>query len=278
MSDQFKDEIRSRMNASDKRYLYRGGSVENVVAELDSQRVTPTESPILTGPVPDGPVESRTRLDELGSFTQTGTAHVVGGFTDNMAATRRFRGSKGLILVLDSDEHRLRDVEKVEYTYDYMNENPGVLPHVLTTATGEIRDESGDLWGIYNSSPLRPEGPRVNIIDHSGGEGNLPATSADSMFADEREWVNPDSEWGQGLRGVVKAVIGVYAVSGVDVVSKWEELFNTLPTLADIYTFHINNDADGLWDESVISTAVGPSGEVIPVEEVPTALRNGDTL
>lgn len=273
----YKEEILERAGGSGKRYIYRGGSVEDMADELDRGRVESAEYPILTGEVPDGKVADRTPLRDVGTFDQTDTANVSGGFTDNMASTRRFRGSKGVILVIDSQDNRRRGVEKVEYTYEYMNDNPGVLPHILKTAKGEIRDKNGDLWGIYKDIPTA-RGSRKKVVEHSGGEGNLPATSSDSMFADESEWVNPDSPVGQTLRGGVKAVIGVYNVSGIDIVDKWEELFNTLPTLADIYTFHITGDIDGVWDESVISTAVGPSGDVVPVEDVPTALRNGDSL
>jgi hypothetical protein len=167
-------------------------------------------------------------------------------------------------------------IEPVEYTYDYMNDNPGVLPHVLTTQDGEIRDPNGGIWGTFNEKPTARGGSK-RIVENSGGRGDLPATTPDSMFADEREWVASGKPF-QSLRGSVEAVIAVYDSRDIDPVAKWEELFETIPTLADIYVYHISGESGSIWGSSTISTVVAPPGEVVDVDDVPTALRNGDEL
>ena len=265
MTDEFKHEIRSRARGGGPEYVYRGGDVEIIRKELESQLLPATECSVYTfqNPQQSVPFDS----------TTPDTATVAGGVTDDLAQTRRFRGSRGVAIVLDTSDNRF-PYEPIQYSYDFHNANPGVLPHILSTADGEVRDNSGDLYGVFEDRPLAGGGRSLNMT-HTR-DGSLPATSPNSRFADEREWVATGlNRAGVSTRGIVDGLVGVVASDRVDLEEYHNRLFETMPLLGEIYTIRVDGEKRmEVWDESVITQAIGPQGEIDPAD-VPPRFRNG---
>lgn len=263
MSDDFKDEIRERMYEAE--YVYRGGDVETIRGELEDGLLPGSEYPIYTFDTSAGSLPFKS--------TEPDTAVVAGGVTDDLAQTRRFRGAKGVALVLDATDPRFL-YNQVDYSYDFFNANPGALPHVLSTTDGEVRDRSGDLFAVYENRPLA-SGGRSFTITHTRDDG-LPATSPQSRFADEREWIATGlSRAGHTTRGIVEGALGVVASDRPDLQEYHNTLFQTLPILGEIYTIRVDGEKEKqVWDESVITQAIGPQGGIDPTD-VPPRYRNG---
>ena len=265
MTDEFKDKIRRRAGKDGPKYVYRGGDVDLIREELDSQLLPATEYPVYTfqDPQQSTPFDSAT----------PDTATVAGGVTDDLAQTRRFRGTRGVAIVLDTSDNRF-PYEPIQYSYDFHNANPGVLPHILSTADGEVRDGSGDLYGVFEDRPLA-DGGRSLSMTHTRDD-SLPATSVNSRFADEREWVATGlSRAGVSTRGIVDGLVGVVASDRVDLAEYHGRLFETMPLLGEIYTIRVDGEKQmEVWDESVITQAIGPRGEIDPTD-VPPRFRNG---
>jgi len=176
-----------------KTYIYRGADIDTMRNQiLSSGEIPGTTSDILVGSPRQltTTIDSRPYVEELdwlegppnlpADFKQV---PVTGGVTDNIGATRRFRDSKGLIAVMDASK---TSFEKCEYTYEWMDEHPGVLTQILTTTDGEVRVESVGLWGLLDKAVFVDKPDRY-VIEHWQPD-NLPATTSDSMFAQEDEW------------------------------------------------------------------------------------------
>lgn len=183
---------------TDTTYIYRGADLETMRNQiLNKGRIPGTTSDILE----DSPRElyeelnDRPYIEELTWLEDTPNlpadfkqVPVTGGVTDNIGATRRFRDRRGLIAVMDSSK---TNFEKAEYTYEWMDEHPGVLTQILTTSDGEVRVPGKGLWGILDKAVFLSKPDRY-VIEHWQPE-NLPATSPDSMFAQEDEWFAAES-------------------------------------------------------------------------------------
>jgi hypothetical protein len=265
MADDYKDEIRSRMEEGRPDYVYRGGDEETIRGELEDSTLPGEEYPVYTFPDPQQSRPFDSTIPE--------TATVAGGVTDDLAATRRFRGVRGVALVLDATANRFPYVP-ISYSYDFYNGNPGVLPHVLSTADGEVRDAEGDLYGVFEDRPLAGGGRSLSMA-HTRDDG-LPATSSNSRFADEREWVASGlSRAGVSTRSIVDGMVGVLASDRADIEEYHDRLFETMPLLGDIYTIRVDGEREmSVWDESVITEAIGPRGRIDP-SDVPPRFRNG---
>lgn len=116
------------------------------------------------------------------------TVKVTGGMTDHIPSTRRFRGPNGLVAVFDSQDTPFIEVD---YEYEWMNRHPGALSQILTRTEGELHTSEVGLWANILSSPT-VEGGRFYKIEH-WKPANIPATSPDSRFAEEREWMAFDA-------------------------------------------------------------------------------------
>ena len=213
MTDYHK-QIRQRMGTTarepnpDARYIYRGAGLETMREEiLDTGIVRATECDIIRGEIdgnPRGPPvpqrgDKLTDLNWVGNnFTvERNATAVVGGMTDLIGMTRRFRGTWDLIAVLEADMTRF---EPVEYSREWMDAHPGALCHVLTTTDAEVRLESEGLYGMAQHKP-DADGTRSWRVENWG---SLPATSEESRFANESEWVsfNPLERIGDAVRGI----------------------------------------------------------------------------
>jgi hypothetical protein len=263
--DDYKEEIRERAS-SGTGYVYRGGDVKTIREELEDGRLPATEYPVYTFDTSQQTFPWET--------TEPDTAIVAGGVTDDLAATRRFRGSRGVALIMDPTD-RFFPYGPIDYNYDYYNANPGVLPQVLSSTSGEVRDLNGDLYGVFADRPTATGG-RSFSMEHTVDSG-LPATSPRSRFADEREWAATGLEReAVGIRNRwVEGVVGILADGRGDLQEFYTTLFETMPVLADIYTIRVTGEPDGeVWDSASIVEAIGPGGEMRP-SEVPSRFRNG---
>lgn len=187
------------------RTVYRGGDIEEFNDTLLRRgRIEGGTSHIFHADpaYPEKHVEKRTPVSEvpfdsdgLGASESVG---ITGGVSDDITATRRFRGTYGLVAVMDA---AATPFEKVQYDPEWMENHPGTLEHILTTADGEIYLPDGRLWAILDQ---RPSG--AYHIDHWGRD-NLPATNPNSRFADESEWIAQSSSV-----DVMKALDGLVSV------------------------------------------------------------------
>jgi hypothetical protein len=190
MADKFKDAIRKRATDG-AQYLYRGGDLDTIAEMARTGRVTGAECGEITGSFRGDPpiVQTAGRPDSIsdldwdtGPTVRDEVYPITGGFTDQFGQTKRFQGSYGTVAVLDRAE---MNVEKVEYDREWMDNHPGALCHILTTAGYEVRLDGEGLYGIASSQPLA-RGGRTLRVDHWG---SLPATTEESRFANESEYV-----------------------------------------------------------------------------------------
>lgn len=208
----FKQSIRNRMDSHRTRRdtaLYRGVNVETLREEiLDTGIIRTTECDIIRGAIDGDPMgppvpqrgDKLTDLNWAGDqFTvESDATAVVGGMTDRIGMTKRFRSTWELVVVFNASLTRF---EPIEYSREWMNNHPGALCHVLTTADAEVRLESEGLYGIAEHQP-DVGGGRTWRVEHWG---SLPATSEKSRFANENEWVsfNPLERIGDAVGGIV---------------------------------------------------------------------------
>jgi hypothetical protein len=200
--------IRQRMGDPDATYLYRGASLDGLVQMVETGRVEGEQCGLITGSFDGDPpiVQRGTPVGELdwktGPELSADSLPVTGGFTDLFGQTRRFQGKQfGTVAVFEADKI---DLQPIQYDRDWMDAHPGVLCHVLTTADYEIRLEDKGLWGIVETRP-QADGTRVARVEHFG---SMPATSEESRFANESEWVtlSPSVSTDRGLRAVVSRI------------------------------------------------------------------------
>lgn len=195
---------------TDTTYLYRGGDVESINEQILDEGIVPGgEANILeaTPTVPQISLSGGAKYDDIqweGGVPNLPrdfrTVGVAGGVTHHLPSTRRFRGSLGLVAVLDSSK---TPFERVSYEYDWMSKHPGALTQVLTRINGELHIPDLGLWATINRQP-RATGGYDYILEHWKPE-NLPATDPSSRFADEHEWVafEAPADISRGLEGVV---------------------------------------------------------------------------
>jgi hypothetical protein len=259
----------------DKRFLYRGGKLEDIEREVEDG-IDATTYEILSATLTRPDENFRGKRANLPTSGQMDIDKVAatGGVTGKLSETRRFAGVRGVALVLDSDMGGF-PYERVEYSYDYMNDNPGVLPHILTTQDGEIRDDDGNLWGTFSEQP-RVSGGRFRKVEHTVNEtGGLPATSPQSMFADENEWVAAGVESVDIAEYAIGAVSPVYS-DRVDIAEHHQKVSDALPV--PVYTVQAPDVGSGygMIGSASVEAAYGPNGPV-DLMDVPTAFLGGDS-
>lgn len=277
--------------------LYRGGDIEALSRGVLSGEMRGYEATIYRGTLRDPnqpPPERRAAIGEL-EFTDPidipGESHyVIGGVTDELNATRRFRGTQGIVAVMDGDQ---LPFERIQYDYDFYDERPGVLEWVLTTAGGEYRDSRAGLWAVLNESP-QADGTRILRVEHSKPH-NLPATSPDSMFANEREFVALQETL--DVSGALRGALSLTTTRSAGVARRSDESDVTdiiedrssvewyhrrsrasVPsTVEPLYTFAVQNEPEQrVWTNDDIEHAVGPSGYINDVSTIPAEFRNGN--
>lgn len=186
-------------------YLYRGFNLNyGDPSALTSSVINGSECHLLRGRVyePHKTVAKRSALSEAGwvEDPRLEDVAVTGGVSHSLPSTRRFRGSNGLVAVLDNDQC-VPQFQRVHYEYDWFDNHPGAICQVLTTADAEIRLDDEGLWGIAVHQPNDKW-----LIDHWSDD--LPAISSNSPFADEAEWMAM-----AGQVDVSDAIKGVIAVT-----------------------------------------------------------------
>lgn len=170
-------------------YLYRGADTE-MFAEgiLSNGRLPGSEAKIVRGAIanPHATVTKRTPISELnwGSAPRAETTAVTAGLTHIINETSRFRDVWGVALVLDNSG---LPFSRCPYEYDWFDERPGSLAQLLQTADGEVRLDDRGLWGVISVDHWA-EGDSYLGVEYWGRD-NLPATSPQSAFADENEWM-----------------------------------------------------------------------------------------
>jgi hypothetical protein len=178
---------------TDTTYIYRGADIDTINNQiLNLGQIPGTTSDILEASPQqlNRALDNRPYVEELNWLEGVPNlpqdfkkVPVTGGVSSNIGATRRFRGSNGLVVVMDASK---TPFEQAEYTYEWMDEHPGVLTQILTTTDGEVRVPGIGLWGLLDKAVFVDKPDRY-VIDHWQPE-NLPATNPDSLFADENEW------------------------------------------------------------------------------------------
>lgn len=190
MSNSFREAVQERAETGSE-YIYRGGDLDTVAEMARSGRVRGAECGEITGSFNGDPpiVQTSGRLEEVtdldwatGPSIRDDVHPVTGGFTDKFGQTKRFQGSLGTVAVLDRSKV---NVQKVEYDREWMDNHPGALCHILTTAGYEIRLDGEGLYGIAKSQPLAGGGRAVYVSEW----GSLPATTPESRFANESEYI-----------------------------------------------------------------------------------------
>jgi hypothetical protein len=180
-------------SSAGKTYIYRGADIDTINNQiLNLGQIPGTTSDILEASPQQlsHTIDSRPYVEELNWLEGTPNlprdfkhVPVTGGVSGDIGATRRFRGSNNLIAVMDASK---TPFEEAEYTYDWMDEHPGVLTQILSTTDGEVRVPGIGLWGLLDKSPFVNKPDRY-VIEHWQPD-NLPATSPDSLYAKENEW------------------------------------------------------------------------------------------
>lgn len=272
-------------------YLYRGAGMETMADELRDGQIPGYTATVASGRVrnPDREMHTRGRRSNINELDwldgpDWSPVSITGGFTDDLTATERFRGTYGLVAVYD--RHDL-PFEKCEYTYEWFDNHPGAMEWMLTTADAELRLDDRGLWGILDKQP----GGRGYFTDHWGAE-SLPGTSQTSSFADEEEWFAPQDsvDVSGALTGVVSLFengdAGLRARFGSDrddwrpsdrEALPWiyDAITAGLPRGTDPYVLVLADGAspqDGAYGADDIALAYGDGGHLDP-EDVPPRFR-----
>lgn len=198
-------------------YLYRGVDLSHGTPPVLSEQRIEGENPLIVegaAPNRNKTVTRNTTLAELEDQVrwaqrETHRAGVTGGVTHRIMGSARFGGGKRTRVILRSGA---LPFERVYYEYDWMDDHPGALAHILTTSAGELRVQFEGLWAIITKTNYGPEKWRSlpfeaqYKIDHWGPD-SLPATSSGSRFAEESEWVAMTDE--VDVSGAIDSVVHV---------------------------------------------------------------------
>ena len=204
MTDDFKDEILSRAGIGGTGNLYRGGDEAYPTIEgdvIDVFYVSNTEEEVDDARATD-PTDS---LD----IVRQETERIAGGLSSRFAGSMKFATALSEVtevLVFDPDQISPRP-RPIEYTLEWMDENPGLLARIDTLSNGEIRSvDTGELLGLTWEDGVVHKGKRVNL-EH---------TATTETYSTEQEWfVNaPRLDLSSALLGGVAAVHQQKAVGG----------------------------------------------------------------
>jgi len=185
-------------------YLYRGVNLTYGTPSVLSDGVIEGESLLViegSALAPDKTVSRNTTLNELGGQVVWATREryntgVTGGVTHRLMGSARFGGGRRTRVILDANQ---LPFQRVYYEYDWMDDHPGVLPHILTTSAGELRVRFNGLWAIITKTKYGPEKWKSLPLDQQykiehWSADDLPATNPNSQFAEESEWVAMQDE------------------------------------------------------------------------------------
>lgn len=257
------------------RYIYRGANLDTLNEMLSTGTIEGDTHSIYTASLDDIPesVGHRESFEDLPFYdVEDTTADVTGGLTDSLPETRRFRDTDGLVAVIDG---RQTPFQKVHYDYDWMDANPGVLAHILTTVDGELRIRGEGLYGALDRTPLAGGGYKW-IIEHWGQE-ELPATSEQSMFADESEWVALESpaDISRGLEGIVSFQSGLSKREAADEYARLSDALATARSLSYLLVLDGRREPDSA-PYTADDLAFAHDGvDFLDPDEVPVKYRGG---
>lgn len=198
-------------------YLYRGVDLNHGTPPVLADGVIKGESPLIVEGSALSPGKTVTKGTTLGELVMqvdwydenTYNAGTTGGVTHRIMGSARFGGGLRTRVILDNS--RL-PFERVYYEYDWYDDHPGALPHILTTSAGELRLKDEGLWAIIEKTRYAPEKWRSLSFDQQykvqhWGADNLPATSDNSPFAKESEWIAPQED--VDVSGAIDSVVHV---------------------------------------------------------------------
>lgn len=263
-------------------YLYRGAVEDEMAQELSAGAITGGTHRVYTGFLDitaDDDWEGEYLRDIPWVQSEMSVQAVTGGVTNRLAQTERFSGRRNYAMVLDASAVPF---EEVQYEYQWMNNHEGVLPHIVTTAKGEIRrndpgvDGQNTLYGLYEQTIMADETTR-DKVSHWGDGADLPATTPRSMFAEESEWVAQQREVAisDALQGVVtRAGPRAFDRSDNTLAEEYETRREPLPPNTTMYLLVADSDAakdpaDPGYAPADIQRAAGPSGEIDPAAVPP---------
>lgn len=198
-------------------YLYRGVNLSHGTPKVLTEERIEGETPLIVeGAAPDRhkTVPRNTTLAELQDQVRwarrnTYEPGVTGGVTHRIMGSARFGGGRRTRVILREGS---LPFERVHYEYEWMDDHPGVLSHILTTSAGELRIQFQGLWAIITKTNYAPEKWRSLPFAQQykveyWGPDNLPATHPDSRFAEEYEWVAMTDE--VDVSGAIDSVLHV---------------------------------------------------------------------
>lgn len=282
----------------DTTYIYRGGDTDTIREQVIQNGIIPGDGAYILNADPVNPsqeLKGETKLEEIewkGQQPQLPndleTVPVTGGMTHHIPATRRFRGSRGVVAVFDASK---TPFEKVEYEYEWFNKHPGALTQVLSRSYGELHTSDVGLWASLHRSP-KVRGGYTYSFDYWTPD-NLPATSPNSKFAEEREWIAMESpvSVSRAFEGIVflttERSTSIYARSEFDDIDDLRDASTVAPRVYEdmasqlgrfrepfyMLVFRGDNIPDKtFYDGGRIEMAYSDNGEVQP-DEVPTKFR-----
>lgn len=279
-------------------YVYRGNEKDAFVEELQQRHIAGQMHTIYWGTLVTEPSDRpvRERLDSLDWVDlYTTEVGVTGGVTSSLIQTKRFSDGDNYAMVLDANAVPF---EPIEYDYDYFNENPGYLDHILSSANGELRVKIavGDynLRGAVTRKPMMSEDDYMMIREWGTGT-DLPGTGSRSRFADEAEWAAPQES--VPINGAIEGVVSFQTPLDIrvsytrdkDMIPKdappyeeiLDEVYETyrepLPPWVDFYLLVLSNfdghkRANGGWRPDDIAAAYRDDGRLEPAQ-VPARFR-----
>jgi hypothetical protein len=180
-------------------YLYRGVNLYRPVPPvLTDQTIRGETYPVLVGTtnnryktVPPNTTVASLEDQVVWYLLETYEASATGGVTDSLMSSVRFGGGLRTRVILRAEGLPFMPVT---YSYDWMDDHPGALSHILQSARGELRLRLFGLWALLDYVAMDPKKRRTLPLSEqlkvaAFGPDSLPATSPDSRFATENEWI-----------------------------------------------------------------------------------------
>ena len=204
MTDDFKAEIRSRAGVGATGNLYRGGDFPYPIIEADEIDVFYVDN--TEEEVDDARASDPT--DSLNIVRQE-TERIAGGLSSRLRGSMKFAQELSTLSeVLVFDPNRITPRPRpIEYTLEWMDDNPGLLARIDTLSNGEIRSsDDGRLLGLTWEDGIVHKGKRVNL-EH---------TATTSTYETEQEWFanTPELDLNGSLIGGITVAHQQKAVGG----------------------------------------------------------------
>jgi hypothetical protein len=221
------------MSSSDP-YLYRGASGVDIATELRNGAIQGGDRKIYYGTIPEDDIPLNIRGMDLREFPWQdgmweGTEQITGGVTDSLRQTLRFSGADNFAMVLDGTA---LPFEPIQYDYEWLDFEPGVFTHMVSTSDGEIRIQQpgdrrqyGQLWGAVDKIPRASGDGETWNIQNWGTGTELPGTTERSGFAREQEYIAHRGE--VAVNHAIEGVVS-FLVPG-DIQRRWAKENETYP-------------------------------------------------